>query len=565
MKTTISAFALVCGLASTSVQAEEQPRLVLQITVDQLRGDLPFSISPDRLTDGGFRWLLENGVVYRDAHHAHANTETIVGHATLATGAYPSVHGMVGNIWYDSVLGREVYNIEDPDFPLLSADADVNDETEIDPTQRAAGTDGRSPLAILSSTFSDELAAATGGQAKIFGVSVKDRGAISLAGHAGKAFWFSKSAGAFVTSSYYYDAYPEWVLDWNAAGHVASHADTSWTLSHDPATYTFGERDDQDWEVDFPGYGRVFPHAFGPGDGDYFTTLLTLSPVGDELTLDFAIDLIDAEEIGQDDITDYLSVSFSSTDYIGHFFGSASLEQEDNLLRLDKSIAALLAHVDATVGLDNTVVVLSADHGGPEAPGYLASVGAAANLVSVDDWRGSQDFEELQATLGVGPEIIVGYSHPYLNLDHDLIDAHQLDLAEVQAAVAEILASMPGVFAAVTSSQLALGNIPDSDVMRLVANNFNRDRSGDIYVVLDPGSYIADFDGLTVAVSHGQPWQYDTFVPLIFAGNGIVPTTTFRKVETVQLAPTLSALLGIRSPSGSWGEVLEEVVVHVGH
>ena len=205
-KIVVAACVLSTGLVSGArgdEHASERPsvRLVLQITVDQLRGDMP-SRWLDRMGEGGFRKLLDEGVVFADAHHRHANTETIVGHATLATGADPAVHGMVGNVWFDRSEGRYIYNVEDARYPLLSADAGVNQDTEIDPTQRTARSDGRSPSAILVSTFSDELALRTNGRAKVVGVSVKDRGAISMAGHAGKAFWFSKKGGEFVTSRY---------------------------------------------------------------------------------------------------------------------------------------------------------------------------------------------------------------------------------------------------------------------------------------------------------------------------------------------------------------------------
>lgn len=190
------------------------PKLVLQITIDQIRGDFPFRYY-DRLPEGGFKYLIEKGTVYMDAHHDHdhdhANTETIVGHTTLATGAHPSAHGMIANVWLDRKKGRTVYNIEDDRYELLSKDADVDKKNEIDPTQKKAGTSGRSPSNIMVSTFSDELSIHTAGESKVFGVSVKDRGAVSMAGHSGKAFWFSKSTGEFVTSSYYYEKYPEWV------------------------------------------------------------------------------------------------------------------------------------------------------------------------------------------------------------------------------------------------------------------------------------------------------------------------------------------------------------------
>ena len=365
--------------APSTSGAGELPRLVLQITVDQLRGDL-IQRYASGFDDGGFRYLLDQGVVYGNAHHDHANTETIVGHTTLATGAYPAIHGMIGNLWFDRDTGEVVYNVEDPRYPALTPGAGVNADTEIDPTQKAASTDGRSPSAILVSTFSDEFAQHFGPEAKVFGVSVKDRGAISFAGHAGTAYWFSKASGEFVTSSFYMDAYPNWVSAWNGEGHPASYAGTSWDLLLDRAHYSFADRDDQPWEVDFPGYGRTFPHAFGLADDKYFATLLTLSPVGDELTLDFAKALIMAEDLGSSDTPDYLSISFSSTDYVGHFFGPSSLEAEDNIKRLDRTLADLFTFVDQKVGLQNTLIVLSADHGAAEAPAICRALGSKQTI-----------------------------------------------------------------------------------------------------------------------------------------------------------------------------------------
>ncbi len=188
--------------------AGERPKLILQITVDALRGDLP-SRFKNVLGDGGFRYLMDDGIHFTNAHYQHANTETIVGHVSLATGTVPAAHGMVANVWFDRELDRLVYNIEDSDYRLLTAGADVDQATEIDPTQKAAEVDGRSPNNILTSTLSDEMAIHFAGQSKIFAVSVKDRGAVSLAGHVGKAFWFSKASGEFVTSNYYFDYYQE--------------------------------------------------------------------------------------------------------------------------------------------------------------------------------------------------------------------------------------------------------------------------------------------------------------------------------------------------------------------
>jgi predicted AlkP superfamily pyrophosphatase or phosphodiesterase len=534
------------------------PRLILQITVDQLRGDLVPRFM-ERMGDGGFRYLYDNGVVYQDAHHAHANTETIVGHATLATGAHPSAHGMVANVWFDHGLGRLVYNIEDPRYSLLTAGADVDATTEIDPTQKAAKVDGRSPSNILVSTVADEIALLNSRRAKIFGVSVKDRGAVSMAGHAGKAFWFSKQSGEFVTSNYYYDAYPQWVVDWNADKPAMAYAGKSWELLHAKDSYHYGDMDDAPWETDFPGYGRVFPHPFGSADNKYFTTLLTLSPAGDELTLKFARALIENEEIGQDAITDYLAVSFSSTDYVGHLFGPSSLESEDNLLRLDRTLAKLLAFVDERVGLENTLVVLSADHGAPEVPGYLNELGIEARYIDPEKWDKESGIAGLKKQFGIGEELIEEYFHPYLYLNHEAIRENGLDVAAVQQAVAHELNRMEGVAAAIPSTAILSGRIADTRVTRAILNNHNPRRSGDLYLVFEPHCFLNDFDGLVVASAHGSPWRYDTHVPILFAGAGLEPESVFRRVHTVDIAPTLTALLRTKPPSGASGQVLTEV------
>ncbi len=541
------------------LRGADAPRLILQVTVDQLRGDLPGRFI-DRMGKGGFRYLYDKGVVYTDAHHSHANTETIVGHATLATGAHPSAHGMVANVWYDRGLQRLVYNIEDEKYPLLGDDADVDRATEIDHTQKAAKVSGRSPRNILVSTFSDELALHTAGKAKIFGVSVKDRGAVSMAGHAGKAFWFSKQNGEFVTSRYYYDTYPGWVEAWNKARHTDRYSGKNWALTGERDDYLYGDADDMKWETDFPGYGRVFPHPYGAADSKYYTTLLTLSPAGDELTLDFAKELIEQEAIGQDEVTDYLSVSFSSTDYVGHLFGPSSLEMEDNLFRLDRTLAKLFAFIDKNVGLQNTLIVLSADHGSPEAPGYLQSLGIPAQAVNPAAWNKAPAIARLKKRFGIGEKLIKEFFQPYLYLDHGVIEKAGLNLEEVQQAVADELLTFDGVAFAYSRGDIEKGRLPDTNVSRAVANNHNSLRSGDIYLVFQPHCFVAEFEGLTVASGHGSPWRYDTYVPVIFAGSTVRAGAINRRIATLDVATTLSAFLGAKPPSGSSGFVLKEVL-----
>lgn len=544
---------------SAAASAGDAPKLILQITVDQLRGDLPTRYF-DRLGEGGFRYLWESGVVYRNAHHAHANTETIVGHTTLATGAHPSMHGMVGNLWFDREAGYTTYNVEDPNYRLLSKDASVDADTEIDPTQRAARSDGRSPAAILVTTFSDELRSNTDGNAKVIGVSVKDRGAISMAGHSGTAYWFSKASGEFVSSTYYLDQYPSWVSDFNSTNPAQRFAGTQWQLLHDQDSYLFGESDDRDWETDVGGFGRVFPHDYGDGTARYFTTWLTLSPAGDEIVLDFAKRALLEEQLGQDAVTDYLSVSFSSTDYVGHVFGPSSLEAEDNILRLDRTLSDLFAFVDEKVGLENTLIVLSADHGGPDAPGYLESLKIPAGYVDPDSWDKDAAIERIKDTFGIEGALIQTYDHPYLYFSGDVKNDRSIDQEKLEAAVVEELSKFRGVSLAVSSSALRHGNVPDTELYRAVSNNFNAKRSGEVFIVFEPNWFINDFDGLIVASTHGSPWNYDTYVPIVFAGADLKPQMIDRKVLTIDVAATLSAYMKIKPPSGASGTPLIEVL-----
>jgi len=525
------------------------PRLILQITIDQLRGDLPERFVKN-MGVGGFRYLMQQGIWYANAHHAHANTETVVGHTTLATGAHPAVHGMVANSWLDKKTGKRVRNTEDSRYPLLTAGVGA----------KQAPTDGRSPANILVSTFGDELASYYGGRSKVFAVSIKDRGAVPLAGHAGKAFWFSKKTGEFVSSTFYYKRYPAWVDEWNKKRLAFQYSGKSWTLLHDKSTYLFGAADDKPWESDYAGYGRVFPHPFGKANDQYYTTWLTVSPVGDELTLDFAKTLIEREQLGKQAFPDYLSISFSSTDYIGHIFGPSSLEMEDNLLRLDRTLADLFAHVERHVGLKNTLIVLAADHGSPEIPGYLNELGIEARYIYPEKWDQEPAIAALKKRFGIGKELIKTYDHPYVYLNYDAMRDKRLNQAEVERAVAAELIKFDGIALAIPSSELRQGNLPSTPLIDAILRNHNPERSGDIYVVFAPHSFLRADEGEPMALTHGSPWRYDSYVPVVFAGGGLGGRRVYREIQTVDVAPTLAALIGVKPPSGARGAPLTEVL-----
>ena len=542
----------VLVLGAPVIAASSVPRLVLQITVDQLRGDLPGRYA-DRLTEGGFRYMMNKGTWYIDAHYRHANTETAVGHATLATGADPSRHGIIANDWIDQKSGAFVYNTEDDRHHIIGREP------------KAHG--GVSPRNLAASTFGDELVVHNGGRSRVFSVSVKDRGAILPGGHAGKAFWFSKSSGEFVTSTYYYDDYPQWVKQWNAAKPADAFKGKSWELLNDRSTYVHGRMDDRPYEADLKPLGRVFPHSLG-GDSKYFYLLLTLTPIGDMLTLDFAKALLENEKLGQNEngAPDYLQISFSSTDYVGHLFGPSSLETEDNILRLDRTLAELFRFVDEKVGLDKTLIVLSGDHGAPEAPEYMATMGLSTGRFAFDWFKSEGPLTEALKRKFGRDDLISGHSHPYLYLNLEAIASAGLDLAEVERFVADELMKIRGIAYAMTRSDLLAGRITESPVQNQIRRSFHPTRSGNIHMVPEQYWFLhsteeAEQMGIgSIAAIHGSPWAYDTFVPIFFAGHSVPAQIIGRRVAPTDIAATLAAYLGVKPPSGSVGAVLTEVL-----
>ncbi len=551
-----AAFAMAASLSS---YAADTPKLVVEIVVDQLRGDMP-TLVESRLQKRGLKFFMNQGTWYKNAHHAHANTETIVGHTTLATGADPAKHGLVANVWFDDDLDRLVYNIEDAKYTATQGMAGRDKENEIDPTQ-VARSDGRSPDSILTSTFSDELYVRFGEKSKVFAVAGKDRAAVAMAGHSGKAFWFSTANGQITSSTYYYDDFPKWAADWNALGKADAYSNTSWALLYDQDNYVKANLDDRPYEnpADL-GFGKTFPHPYGAaGDNKYFYTVLMASPAVDELTADFAKQLIANEQLGQDAIPDYLSVGLSATDYVGHLFGPSSLESEDNLLRLDKTLEDLISYIDKTVGIKNTLFVLSADHGAPDASEYANTLGFKSERLNLQ----SLNSDNLQAMLNkqfqLSGEVIKKIYHPYIYLDHALIQAKGLDTTAVADAVAEHVGKHRGIAHAIATHNLAIPTLSDSDaVMQSVLKNYHAERSGDVHLVYMP-QWVVTADKDPAVSHHGSPWRYDSHVPIMMAGWNIPKQHIVRKVNTTAIAPTLSVMLGTKIPSGSDGIVLKEV------
>ena len=535
-----------------SAKSERDIRLVLQITVDGLRGDL-LNRYANSFGNSGFKYLMNNGTVYSNAHYQHANTETIVGHTTLATGTYPSQHGMVGNVIYDRMANELSYNIEDADAPVLPSREQSSAGDQVDPSQKISRTKGRSPRAIQVPGLADTLVAYTAGKSKIFAVSGKDRSAVAMAGHSGKAFWLSTDNGDFITSQYYYEGYPAWVQDWNKLRLAEKYADGEWKLSSAKDSYLLAAQDDRPYEVDLKGFGRTFPHRYGGKDNKLLYTQLVVSSAGDQLELDFAKALIKNEQLGQDSVPDYLSISFSSTDAVNHFFGPSSLENEAVIRDLDSTLSELFEFIDKNIGLKHTLIVFSADHGMADMPEYMTELGYAVGrldskkIIAVAN-RAGQQFDI--------DEVVRYFFRPYLYLDEDKIVAAKLDLAAVELAIANAVTAIEGINLAVSSRNFT--SYERNSLIQQVQRNQHITRSGDIYVIQDPYWFLLE-EGL-IAVMHGSPWRYDTHVPVMFSGPGIDAQHVHRTVHPVDVAPTIASLLGMSPPASTQGTPLAEVI-----
>lgn len=538
-------FAAVAGFWAGCARDEDppdRPTLLLFITVDQLRGDMP-ARSMERVPDGGFGRLAAAGVWLTDAHYAHGSTQTCPGYATLATGASPAQHGIVANRWLEAGREGPAYCLADAGHALLGEE-----------TPAGAGT---SPRNLLGSTFVDELVLAGRGRSRAWSVALKDRAAILPAGRAGKAAWYSPRTGRFVSSDFYFAQEPRWLKEFNDARPAQRYRQSVWTLSAPPEDYRNAARDDLPWERDRYGLGRAFPHDLGRVADEDFHAALRVTPFADELVLAAALAVLEGENLGRGEATDVLAVGFSARDYVGHAFGPESLEAEDQLARVDRLVGRLLDAVDAAVGLDRTLVVLTSDHGAPPAPEALVQYGFSVGRLDGDDLAWALE-RHLAARFEAGGPFVRGFMLPAVYLDEQAVRDAGLEPAAVERAAADFLGARRGVHAALARADLLAGRLPADEALVRVARAFHPERSGHVVVVPEPGWYLGG-GREDNASTHGSPWAYDTHVPVFVAGPGIRPGRIARRVAVEDLAPTLSQLLSVAVPSASVGRPVPEL------
>ena len=512
---------LVAALPAAQPVAGPDVRLVLLIAVDQFRYDYVTRFRGE-YTDG-IKRLLTDGAVFTNANLEHYPTVTAVGHATMLSGATPSVHGIIGNDWFDRETGKTVQSVSDLTVKPVGS-----------PTISLA-----SPRRLLVSTVGDELKMASlqpkgsPGAPRVFGVSLKDRSAILPAGRgADAAYWWDTKTGSFATSTYYVPEPPDWVRTFNERKPADAQAGASWTVLLSPATSL-----------------RLMPAELGATLYD----AIYGSPFGNDLLLNFAGELLTREQLGKRNATDLLSVSFSSNDSVGHTYGPDSPQVRDIALRTDRAIGRLLNQVDKSIGLQHTLVAFTTDHGVAPLPESLRERGLPGGRMTTKEL-----FDPIQAALaarfGDGTWLMAtAGSSPYLN--YELMDKLKLDPAEVRRVAAAAAMKVPHVARVYTRDQLLLGNVATDRVGSRVLRGFNAQRSGDLEIILEP-YWMRQATGTT----HGTPYNYDAHIPLILMGHRIRPGEYSDHVALNDLAPTLATLAGVEIPAGSSGRVLTEAL-----
>ncbi len=561
---------LVCGLAfACAPTTSAQPRLVLFLAADQFRGDFPDRFR-DRLEPGGFRYLLEQGHHFRQAHFQHSATVTGAGHATLATGASPAAHGVVGNAWYDRNQAARAYCAGDASCVSLD--------------QRERDDRGISARNVLVPTLGDVLVGHYGDACKVFSVSVKDRGAALPGGAKGQAYWYSKQNGGFTTSTHYQAQLPDWVVGFNQRSSASSYTKRVWELLRDSADYEFAAFDDRRQERGSDGWDNVFPHTL-PKAGEHLYRQFPYTPFSDAMTGEFAQEILRTQKLGQDDIPDMLAISFSSMDYIGHTFGPNSLEQEDNFFRLDRTLARLFAVVDELVGLENTLITMCSDHGIDEVPEFrnqLCEWSRAGSLPEAFAGVVNSGFgyevgdncdaarnepaelvehvsRELRDRLNVDKDLGLTYWHPSLYLDEPAIKSLGLDVAAVEREAQAIVEATPGYARAYPRHELLQGKAT-GPLGPAVLKTFHAERSGNLVVVGEPFHYLYQSPAGAAAM-HGSPYPYDTHVPILMAGWGVVPGVTERRVAPASIAPSVLRIMGLPDVPHMDSGILTEAIL----
>jgi hypothetical protein len=519
----------------------QRPKLVVGIVIDQMRWDYLYRFNPLFKVNGGFKRFLGEGFSCDNTLVPYTPTVTACGHTCVYTGSVPSIHGIVGNNWYDSKLMRSVYCSEDKTVK------GVGGKTEEDGQM--------SPRNMLTTTICDELRLATNFKSKVIGVALKDRGSILPAGHsANAAYWYEGKSGNFISSTYYMNDLPEWVNQFNKRKLVDSLYKTGWNTLLPKEVYgDYATADVKDYESKpFGKDATGFPYDLSKYvEKDY--SKISTTPHGNTLTAEMAKAAVIAEKLGKGTATDFLAVSFSSPDYIGHAFGPNSWEMVDDYIRLDEEIGKLFAFLDATIGKNQYTVFLTADHAVAHVPGFMKENKLPGGVMDESGLLKELN-SGLKEKFGMD-KIITGFFNDQVYLNHQKIDSAKMDDDMIKRWIIQYVKKNDAVTNAFATEDIM--TIPLNKTLReMLANGYNPGRSGDIQIILKPG-YI---EGGATGTTHGLWYPYDAHIPLLWYGWGIKKGKTNKETYMTDIAATVAALLHIQMPSGSVGKVIEEVM-----
>jgi predicted AlkP superfamily pyrophosphatase or phosphodiesterase len=515
----------------------EKPKLIISIFVEGMRYDYLYQYW-DHFSEGGFKALVNKGMFYRNAEYKYLYTKSSCGYATFVTGANPSQHGIVNDIWYKQLSNQKMYCTFDPNVQALGSKEYENKQ---------------SPSQMLSSTFSDELKLSNFKQSKVISISCKDYASVLPGGHmADGAYWMDKKTGNWISSTYYFSSIPNWVSRFNEKKFPDIYASKIWDTFLPFEKYTMCLGDDNSFETGFIGGYKTFPYTISELKSvmDSYD-ILNYIPFGNTYTKDFAVSAIVNEELGKDEYCDYLNISFTANENISRMFSIRSMEMADAYIRLDRDLEHFLNFVNDYVGIENTIIILTSDRGSSDSPKLLESIKMPGGIFK--DKNAETLLESYLNALYHTGNLIEYFDGSYLYLNRTKIEDQKLDLVDVRRKVADFLIDFTGVANALTSDDLEGRNYNYGMALK-AQNSYHKKHSGDISVILEPG-YIPGSD-----MTYGSGYRNYTHVPLIFYGWKIQAGKTDRPVSIEDVAPTLSGILRIAYPGASTGTVLEEIV-----
>jgi predicted AlkP superfamily pyrophosphatase or phosphodiesterase len=524
----------------TEISTKKKSTLIVGIVIDQMRYDYLIKFY-NKYGEGGFKKLMNNGYHLENVHYNYIPTYTAVGHTSIYTGTTPINHGIIGNNWYDKFEKKSIYCVDDINYETVGA------------------TNGgqKSPYRMITTTVTDQLRLAQNMRGKTIGIAIKDRSSILPAGHtANAAYWFEgNDEGKFISSTFYLNDLPNWVNEFNNSGKANNYLNQTWNTYYDISSYTETLPDNNEYEGIFKGKETpTFPYDLSElRKSNNNFDLLKAVPFGNSITTDFTIAALEGENLGKGEFTDFLAVSYSSPDYIGHQFGINAKEIEDNYIRLDKDLERLINYLDKEIGAANYTLFLTADHAAVPVPAYLNSLKIPAGYFDNNEFKNFVN--ELCLKLYDSNEIVENISNYQLFLNKETLNKLNLDIKKVSQELANELINFKSVYKTVTAHTLQTTSFT-SGILQTLQNGFNQKLSGDVFIVPYPATISYSKTGTT----HGSGYVYDTHVPLIFYGNGIKNGKSNAYYSIIDIAPTLSSLLQITEPNGCTGSTILEVL-----